>query len=718
MEEKFCYGCMREKRQSPYCEHCGHDERMQNEIHQLPIGTVLKGQYIIGKVLGQGGFGITYLGYNGYLNTPVAIKEYYPVGVVMREHVYTLEVSSCEGASGTQFEENRNRFLREAQSLARLNNVPEVVQVQDYFPENGTAYIVMEFVQGTTLKDHIRKHGLMDGKQLLEVFRPIMAGLQKVHDLGLVHRDISPDNIMMLPDGGVKLLDFGAVRDYGDKADQHSTQAILKPGFAPVEQYQSRGKLGPWTDVYALCATMYYCATGKVPPDSMGRLIEGLNLEWARVSGLTAGQVAALEKGMALQAGDRVQSVAELEELLFTTRVTSVTKSGGKEKKLSSLVPALLAVAAAVCVIFAGGLGSKNEPEPAEPVLAVQTEPEVTTQPTELPPETETPTETTEPIEDHSGTMLKRYQISTYSPDSSNPGERPMAFDLGIYRDEVSSITFLDTVKDAPDSAVDVSLNGTNGVLAWKNHNGQYYDIYIAAEGGVWANPVCDKLFYYYTNAHTINFNNAFFTDEVTIMSHMFYECNKLRKLDVSGFNTSRVTDMTTMFGYCEVLTELDVSGFDVSRVTGMSSMFSGCKALMKLDTSSWNTVAVRAMGNMFSFCQKLTAVDVSGFDTSNVEDLSGMFNYCDSLASVDVSGFDTTKVTNFDGMFQHCMKLQSVDVSGFDTSKCTNFSSMFYDTPLITNVDGSFDTGAATQAGNFMDSNDTFNGEPWRNIF
>ena len=159
MEGKRCYGCMKLKKNSPVCEHCGYDERETNAPHQIPAGTVLKEQYLVGKALGQGGFGITYLGWDLYLDIPVAIKEYYPAGVVMRDTTVTMDVVSCSGDEGARFRNNKERFLREAKMLARFSQVPEIVQVKNFFLANNTAYIVMEYVEGTNLKQYVADHG-------------------------------------------------------------------------------------------------------------------------------------------------------------------------------------------------------------------------------------------------------------------------------------------------------------------------------------------------------------------------------------------------------------------------------------------------------------------------------------------------------------------------------------------------------------------------------
>lgn len=314
--EKRCFGCMQLKEGHPICEHCGFDERTQNLDHQLPVGTVLGGQYTIGKALGQGGFGITYLAWDHIMNQPVAVKEYFPKGFASRT-VGNLKVTSYDGQNARDFEFNKKRFLREAESMAKLWDIPQIVKILRLFEENGTAYIVMEYVRGANLRDHIKRLGrplTMD--ETLFLLGPVVEGLGLVHKINLVHRDIAPDNIMILPNGSAKLLDFGAAR-YVENADAEkerpsSTQQVLKHGFAPPEQYSSHGALGPWTDVHALCGTIFYCLTGKVPPDALDRGYGGAVISWDHIPGLTPKQKSALEKGMALQPRERFSSVGEL----------------------------------------------------------------------------------------------------------------------------------------------------------------------------------------------------------------------------------------------------------------------------------------------------------------------------------------------------------------------------------------------------------------------
>lgn len=372
MESKRCLGCMNLKSNRSVCEICGYDENMQNEIHQLPTGTVLKEQYLIGRVLGQGGFGITYLGWDLYLDIPVAIKEYFPGGIVMRETSVSLDVVSYSGDDGNRFHSNKERFLREAKMLARFSQVPEIVQVRNFFLANNTAYIVMEYVDGITLKEYVRRHGgKLSVSETLSLMEPVIKGLGKVHKSGLVHRDISPDNIMMTPEGQIKLLDFGAVRDVGDADVNHpltkSTEAILKQGFAPIEQYQNRGSLGPWTDIYALCATIYYCLAGKVPPDAPARLLDDEEVDFRGLeSELTKQQIKALEKGMELRAQVRFSSMDQLHKALYEVEeelpvtvmvdkeVEKTSKAKSKAKLMKSQKTAIMFIAV---LVFLYGIG-------------------------------------------------------------------------------------------------------------------------------------------------------------------------------------------------------------------------------------------------------------------------------------------------------------------------------------------------------------------------
>jgi len=335
----ICFGCMQQKENGSVCEHCGFDERTNNLPHQLPVGTLLHNQYLVGRVLGQGGFGITYIGWDQSLSIPVAIKEYYPGGVVQRHTRLSTRVSRANGETMEMFAKHRDRFLKEARTLAQLSDIPEIVQIKSFFSENDTAYIVMEYVQGQTLKDLVKKAGSpMTEQDTLEVMEPVLLALQKVHDHSLIHRDISPDNIMLPENGGIKLIDFGTVRYVDETGKSKATETVLKPGFAPMEQYMTRGNLGSWTDVYALCATFHYLLTGKVPEESMARLDTDETLPMLRArTDLSSHLIEILEKGMSVRISDRIQSVRELYDLIYgkNSRNPS-TESLSKRRELPS----------------------------------------------------------------------------------------------------------------------------------------------------------------------------------------------------------------------------------------------------------------------------------------------------------------------------------------------------------------------------------------------
>ena len=268
--EQICYGCFQEKPEgSPVCPHCGFDQQAEQPFLALPLGTLLNGRYVTGKVLGVGGFGITYLGYDLTLEIKVAIKEYMPSGLATR-HSDRYSVA-LTGLGQEEYQNGMERFLEEARILAKLQNTPSIVSVQNYFKENHTAYFVMEYIDGMSLKAYIASQGgKIPYEQALTILTPVMQALTQVHALNLTHRDISPDNIFLTSRGESKLLDFGAARFA--MGDEKSVSVILKHGYAPEEQYSSKGKQGPWTDVYAMGATLYRCVTGELPPDSIQRV--------------------------------------------------------------------------------------------------------------------------------------------------------------------------------------------------------------------------------------------------------------------------------------------------------------------------------------------------------------------------------------------------------------------------------------------------------------
>ena len=314
MGKKYCPYCMSTVNDGETCKNCGLTEgAYMPRDHHLPLRTILNNRYLVGRVLGEGGFGITYIGCDLNLELKVAIKEYFPIDQVYRLSKTSLQVSGYSHAE-EKYQSGKTKFLREARLLARLDKQQNIVSVRDFFEENGTAYIVMEYLEGITLKEMVRQKGRIPVGELLHMLEPLFSALTSIHEMGLIHRDISPDNLM-LENGKIKLLDFGCARD---SAVSSETMTIaLKQGFAPIEQYQHKGQ-GPWTDVYALSATIYYCLTGKILQSAVDRLYEDELVPPGRLGvDLAACQEEALLHGLNVRAKDRFKSVEELYTALY-----------------------------------------------------------------------------------------------------------------------------------------------------------------------------------------------------------------------------------------------------------------------------------------------------------------------------------------------------------------------------------------------------------------
>jgi len=316
---KICMGCMKEieedARQCPYCGFC--EEEYKNSGYALPPHTLLHNRYVVGKVIGEGGFGITYVGYDTTLKVRVAIKEYYPNSAVNRNTTDgTTEVTIYANSRfGVDFEKNLAKVLDEARAAAKFREMPGIVSVHDFFQENGTAYIIMEFVEGQTLQQYCKDH-LYNEITLMQQLVPVLDALDALHQDKIIHRDISPDNIMVTPDGRMKLLDFGAARGFSQTQNIPPT-AILKRSYAPVEQHSNGEEQGPWTDIYALCATIYETLSGVRAPESLQRLIvDKIRPLSDYVKGIDPAFSDAIMKGLAVMPADRWQSIADFKEAI------------------------------------------------------------------------------------------------------------------------------------------------------------------------------------------------------------------------------------------------------------------------------------------------------------------------------------------------------------------------------------------------------------------
>lgn len=326
----------------------------------LPEGTVLAGQYIVDKVLGQGGFGITYQATDHKTGQRVAIKEFFPDALATRHETIAIPFN---GERSESFEYGKKCFLDEAQTLAQFIGNENIVRIHTYFEENDTGYFVMDFIEGTSLEDYIKEHGgKLDWEETAKILIPVMDALAAVHAKGIVHRDVTPDNIYITKDGTVKLLDFGAARySIGDKS--RSLDIVLKHGFAPKEQYIRRGRQGPFTDVYALGATFYYSLTGQRPPDSVARLEEDELIPPSTLGvKLPEAVENAILQAMSVNAADRFQTMTAFK------RAMKISAEGAKQQE--EVVP-VSAPAVSAPVMPAATVAQPVQTVPQTPVVPV-----------------------------------------------------------------------------------------------------------------------------------------------------------------------------------------------------------------------------------------------------------------------------------------------------------------------------------------------------------
>jgi formylglycine-generating enzyme required for sulfatase activity/serine/threonine protein kinase len=275
------------------------------ELHALQPGYLLA-EYRIEKLMGEGGFGLTYLAFDTHLEKQVAIKEYMPSDFAIRQNSTTI-VPKSEAAK-TDYEWGLQAFINEAKTLARFDD-PNIVRIYRFFKENGTAYLVMEYCEGGCLSERFSKKKPMGEAKVLALITPIMNGLQLVHDDQVFHRDIKPDNIMFRLNGTPVLIDFGAARQIvGMKS--RSITTIVTPGYAPIEQYSKKGKIGPWTDIYSLAAVAYTCLTGSAPEDATDRIVDD-DIKPLANGPSASGFLHAIDKALSVKSSMRPQDLSE-----------------------------------------------------------------------------------------------------------------------------------------------------------------------------------------------------------------------------------------------------------------------------------------------------------------------------------------------------------------------------------------------------------------------
>lgn len=347
-----CVGCMKPLTAEGRCAYCGLQQDKYRPIPRcLRPGMCLRDRYVLGRVLGEGSFGISYIAWDCLLDTVVAIKEYFPASLVSRhisEEDEDTNVYIYEKRESQKYQESLKKYLGEAKSLSAYYDLDGIVSVRDFFYANNTAYIVMGYVDGISVKEYVEKNGPIEGEKFLRMLEPVIQSLAKVHQTGVLHRDISPDNMLLTRDEKLVLIDFGAARKENINMTRSMT-VVFKRGFSPEEQYRTRGQQGAWTDVYALCATAYYALTGKTPDESIQRVLEDDMPSLTEMTDvdLPMQQKRAFMKGMTVDFHHRYQTMDELYQGLYQQ---------GRDKK--HLGAWLAGAAAVVCCVALLGTGA------------------------------------------------------------------------------------------------------------------------------------------------------------------------------------------------------------------------------------------------------------------------------------------------------------------------------------------------------------------------
>lgn len=387
-DQNRCMRCMGQKdSQQETCPACGFSEKdFVPEKHHLQPHTILKGQYLVGCALGEGGFGITYIGWDMFLHIPVAIKEYFPSGVVIRDQGQHT-VSVFAGKDEESFLQGRSSFFREAQKVAKFDNNVGVVSVKNCFLENGTAYIIMEYISGINLGAYAELHGgKLTFTETLKLLRTPILTLEELHRASTWHRDISPENLMLTKDGKVKLIDFGSAME--SDREKKTRVLMIRAGYSPVEMYSSTGEDGPYSDVYSMAATIYKLITGVTPPPATDRLDNDPLVPPSAlgVKNISHAQEAALLKGMAVQVKSRYQTMEEFFDGLYGKNAPAPAPSQHQKRLLIGIAALLVLIMVGVGVLL--GRDSQSVPGPAP--TEAPTDVPAGLAPTEIP--TEAPT--------------------------------------------------------------------------------------------------------------------------------------------------------------------------------------------------------------------------------------------------------------------------------------------------------------------------------------
>lgn len=581
--------------------------------------------------------------------------------------------------------------------MVKADSIPGVVRVLDLFQENGTAYIVMEFVEGETLKARLLRDGPMDWETAKKIFRPVISAMEQVHAFGLIHRDLSPDNLMLLPDGSVKILDLGAAKDLSLNSGASSMQ-VAKSGFSPLEQYIQRGGSGTWTDVYAISATIYYTLTGTLIPGAVERLEKDtISWDFPALNRLPAQAREALKKALAVQAKDRTQTMEALEKGLFAEPVKVQPKpvaekktpagSGtqtqkpevSKKKKLRPWVAVAVAVLV-LTVVFTGWLGKKNH----EKLMGADTSIDFSN------------VAGTVYLDDKKG----QYAFSLealgschwYSADgeekkgsyvkNAESGTIRMTFENG------SAVSLRVTAVPASDGYnVSCSLFGGYRLFAKTNKSQlaaalaqtgegsstdsalpvEATEAAVAALSNTMREDSCDYSWQESTQSYATYpvFGSSYNRDQICRIQFLSSTAAAgSNAWDISAGADGSVLAWTKPEGDLYAL-YIAANG-KVYAPESCWSLFSLYENLESIDFNGvFDTSKTTEMAYMFTLDSSLTEIDVSNFDTSNVKDMSCMFSDCHSLESLDLRNFDFQANVNTEYFLANCISLTRLQADG-----------------------------------------------------
>ena len=436
-DQNRCMRCMSQKdSQQETCPACGFSEKdFVPEKHHLQPHTILKGQYLVGCALGEGGFGITYIGWDMFLHIPVAIKEYFPSGVVIRDQGQHT-VSVFAGKDEESFLQGRSSFFREAQKVAKFDNNVGVVSVKNCFLENGTAYIIMEYISGINLGAYAELHGgKLTFTETLKLLRTPILTLEELHRASTWHRDISPENLMLAKDGKVKLIDFGSAME--SDREKKTRVLMIRAGYSPVEMYSSTGEDGPYSDVYSMAATIYKLITGVTPPPATDRLDNDPLVPPSAlgVKDISHAQEAALLKGMAVQVKSRYQTMEEFFDGLYGKNTPAPAPSQHQKRLLIGIAALLVLIMVGVGVqLWRGSQSLPVGPAPTEAPTTIPTD-----APTEAPTDVPTEAPTAIPTEAPTATPVPS-AVETALRDFLNANGCAIAADEAIPADALARI--------------------------------------------------------------------------------------------------------------------------------------------------------------------------------------------------------------------------------------------------------------------------------------